>query len=631
MRRLSILLISPPLTEPAVPNLAIELLASAARARGHDARTIHGALWQPVGFRDDHIHGIGAQACFTPLYFGLDPVSFVDELVEALRVDFSWRDRVADRRWEDIAESFLFAMGDAERCVRRFTEAINPADYDLIGFSIQFDAQKMAGATIAKALRVRSDRPLFVAGGTGTDGPMGPALLEQFAEYDAVLQGEADESWEQLLDRVATGAPVDDVPGAVFWRGEVLVSVPELAPGRAFLHRPPPDYGPFLAERARSPYQDRVLCLLLETSRGCWWGRKHHCTFCGIRNVDDEYRVRPAADAVALVTDLYDRYRPELLYCTDPIAPLSYLDEVLPELARRRKEGRDWTIFYELKSNLRRRHVARLAAAGVQRVQPGIESFVTSSLGLMDKGSAALQQIAFLKWAQAYGVKTQYGIITGMPGETVADLRSMVPLMDRIWHLQAPADVNRLALHRFSPHFNAPASFGIQDVQPFATQRVIYRAPDERLLRLCYQLDFRVPGQRGEQYAQARAEVVAAMQRWQEAYVSGTTLWSDRQGDQRIIGRLTPGADLDVDVLSDPAEVTLLDACAEVTSLGRIAHRAGLPVERLRSAAGRLADAGLLLLDGGAALSLPLPAEASAEVDADFDEIPQRTAEVVLS
>jgi hypothetical protein len=292
----------------------------------------------------------------------------------------------------------------------------------------------------------------------------------------------------------------------------------------------------------------------------------------------------------------------------DSIAPLEYADDVWPALAKARQEGRDWKIFYETKSNLRRKQIAALAAAGVTTLQPGIESLSTPSLKLMDKGSTGIRQVAFLKWATAYGVRVTYGIISGMPGETPADLREMARKVPKLSHLCPPVDVTRLVLHRFSPHFDNPAGFGIDDVRPYDAQRVTYRCPDERLMRLCYPLNFTIASQ-GQEFTKARDELTAAVNQWRDAFTAGSMLSVTSSGHDRVVVRISEEAVLGVEVISDPVQSLLIESCAEVTSLGRIAHLSGTPVEALTAAAARLEERGLLMAEGGAALTLPIPSE----------------------
>lgn len=624
-RALSIVLVSPPLCEPGVPNAAIEQLAVLARGRGHRVTTLHGALLQTRHFRDDLIHGLGAQACFTPLYFDLDASVYAEEVVDAIYEDFAQRDRVKADSRETIIDKFFFGVFEAERTVERVLDQI-PLGCDVIGLSIGFDSQKLPAAVLARRLRARGETATIVAGGTGTDDVMGPALLERFPELDLVLQGEADESWPLLLDRLSVvgrsgdGDGLGDVPGLVHRRAGAIVSVQERPPTTAFFDVRVPDYGAFIEQRSRSEHNRGKLCLLVETSRGCWWGKKHHCTFCGIRSVDEEYRHRDPADAARVLVELYDRYRPDLLYCTDAIVPATYHATAWPALHRARADGRDWLIFYETKSNLKRRELARMAAAGILRVQPGIESFSTRCLEAMDKGATGIQQLSYVKWAHAYGVAVSYGIISGMPPERPEDLREMAALAAKLWHLPPPADVNRLALHRFSPHFRDPGAYGIEDVRPFRTQHLIYRCERPLLDRLCYQLDFRVPAHQSDEHERARDELVDAVEAWRQAFLAGAGLWIRSEGDIRVVGRSRSAVDLEVEVIEDPTEVLVLDGCAERRSVPRLATAGGMPIDALWAGVRRLEERGLVVVEGDEALALPIDPDVDATRDADWSE-----------
>lgn len=44
-----------------------------------------------------------------------------------------------------------------------------------------------------------------------------------------------------------------------------------------------PDFRDFFAEIKRCGLEKNICpVLLIEGSRGCWWGEKHRCNFCGI-------------------------------------------------------------------------------------------------------------------------------------------------------------------------------------------------------------------------------------------------------------------------------------------------------------------------------------------------------------
>src|SRR5207302_982239 len=52
-----------------------------------------------------------------------------------------------------------------------------------------------------------------------------------------------------------------------------------------------PDYSDFVSAFDRSQAAGRVKPMLFfETSRGCWWGERAHCTFCGLNGLTMRYR-----------------------------------------------------------------------------------------------------------------------------------------------------------------------------------------------------------------------------------------------------------------------------------------------------------------------------------------------------
>jgi magnesium-protoporphyrin IX monomethyl ester (oxidative) cyclase len=59
--------------------------------------------------------------------------------------------------------------------------------------------------------------------------------------------------------------------------------------------------------------------LLLETSRGCWWGAKQHCTFCGLNGGAMAFRSKSAERVVEEIRYLRDRYGVESLSVVDNI------------------------------------------------------------------------------------------------------------------------------------------------------------------------------------------------------------------------------------------------------------------------------------------------------------------------
>ena len=131
-----------------------------------------------------------------------------------------------------------------------------------------------------------------------------------------------------------------------------------------------------------------------------------------------------------------------------------------------RKPEVDFQLFYEVKANLRKDHIDKLAAAGVTQIQPGIESLNTEILQMMRKGVTAIQNVQLLKWCFEYDVEPSWNILYGFPGEQASQYDDFPDICRLLFHLPPPAGVTPVIFERFSPyHFNA-AEYGLK-LTPF--------------------------------------------------------------------------------------------------------------------------------------------------------------------
>jgi ribosomal peptide maturation radical SAM protein 1 len=222
---------------------------------------------------------------------------------------------------------------------------------------------------------------------------------------------------------------------------------------------------------------------------------------------------------------LVGRWRLTQVEVVDNILDMKYFHDMLPALARAR---RDWQIFYEVKANLSRDQVRLLRDAGVNRIQPGIESLSDHVLKLMRKGTTALRNIQLLKWGKEHDIIVEWNILYGFPGETREDYVKMLELLPAIRFLRPPCATGPIRLDRFSPYHNASADFGLTRVRPLSTYRYLYPFDEESLQRIAYYFDFDYePDTDPTGYA---AEVIAYARDWKTNPETGT-LGSSRRSD----------------------------------------------------------------------------------------------------
>ena len=278
-------------------------------------------------------------------------------------------------------------------------EVIPWREYDVVGFTSTFE-QNLASLALAQRLKARHKNIQTVFGGANWEGEMGLALHGAFDFVDLVCGGEADFTFPELLRRIRGGQrpsqAAKDLPGVVHRSGGESIFTGPPAPIRDLDAHPVPDFSDYFAALDRSSATTVATPILLcETSRGCWWGAKSHCTFCGLNGSTMTFRRKSPKRALEEIRRLTEQYQIHFIQFTDNILDMKYFDTVLAELAELCLPVQ---FFYEVKANLSRRQVRRLAEAGVCRIQPGIESLSTRVLKLMRKGTTPLRNIQLLKW-----------------------------------------------------------------------------------------------------------------------------------------------------------------------------------------------------------------------------------------
>jgi len=347
----------------------------------------------------------------------------------------------------------------------------------IVGCSSTFQ-QHTASIALLRAIRERDPEVITMIGGTNCESAMGMAAKRAFPWIDYVVSGEADEIIvpfvRALLDRGRDITPpigvIDSTtiepPRASVWSVDAI---------------PTPDYDDYFTALERSPLRDSIVpALVIETSRGCWWGAKSHCTFCGLNGGNMSYRAKSPARAVEEFHRLAARYGVRRFTVVDNIIDMQYHQHVLPQLA-----GHGYDIFYETKANLRRHHMQSFADAGVRSIQPGMESFHDEVLRLLAKGNKAWMNVQLLKWAAELGMEISWVFLIDVPGQKDEWYFEMLSWLPMISHLTPPVYATPIQFIRFSPYHRDAESYGF-DLVPEPVYRYLYPLDEEEMQQLAY-------------------------------------------------------------------------------------------------------------------------------------------------
>ncbi len=355
--------------------------------------------------------------------------------------------------------------------------------YDVIAFSLSI-YQTAASLALSRRIKVRYPHVKIVFGGNSCVGPAGQALLDISPYVNVVVQTEAELTFAALVDALVHGGDVSNISGVVCREASRQTTQKNLYIPHRITSRPNYDHFFSRFDLFNLPHRERIW-IPFESSRGCWWGEKSQCTFCGLHEIM-KYRARLADDVLAELDELHIRYGISRFFATDLIMPNEYYNDFLPKLVRYR---RDYRFFYEIKPNLTWERVALLSHSGVKDVQPGLESLSTQVLKAMKKGQTACQVVQFLRWAAEFKIDPQWNIIVGTPGEDPCENSFAAKNARALFHLKPPRLIH-FELDRFSPIFNTPENYGLSNLRPLSIYKYIFPVPDATLSNLVYRFEY---------------------------------------------------------------------------------------------------------------------------------------------
>ena len=389
----------------------------------------------------------------------------------------------------DPKEVLLGVREKAASFIDRVAQSVLNLQPRIVGCSSTFE-QHCASLALLKRIRDLEPNVITLMGGANCEEVMGITTHREFPWVDFVVSGEGDDLLPDLCRKILDyGRDVDPkkLPYGVIspahrHSGAVVVQAPRASVQN--LDRVPiPDYDDYFETLRTSQIAPYIQPgLLVETARGCWWGQKHHCTFCGLNGSGMSYRSKSPHRVVQEFTHLSERYGVRKIEVVDNILDMSYIDTVLPILAA---ANEPYKIFYETKANLKREHMQQLADAGVFWIQPGIENMHDAALKLLNKGNTGWMNVQLLKWAREYGITVAWNFITNMPGERdewYSEIGEWLPL---IAHLEPPESIYQIRYDRFSPYHQQPANWGLT-LLPNEMYKYIYPFSQEVLADLVY-------------------------------------------------------------------------------------------------------------------------------------------------
>jgi ribosomal peptide maturation radical SAM protein 1 len=441
----------------------------------------------------------------------------------------------------------------------------------VVGCTSTFE-QHVASLALLRRIRELDPGVVTMLGGANCETVMGETTHRNFPWVDYVVSGEADGLITGLC-RLALerGRDVEaaELPRGVLGPAHRLTAARSL-PRAVFQDLdslPTPRFDDYFSALAASPLRTSIRPgLPLETSRGCWWGAVHQCTFCGLNGTGMAYRSKSASRVVEELGELQDRYGIADFEAVDNILDHRFYSSLLPKLAADERRRR---IFFEIKANVTKAQVQALVAAGVTWVQPGIESLHSEVLKLMDKGIGGWQNVQLLKWARELGLRLSWSLLWGFPGEKDDWYEDMAGWLPALEHLQPPASLPRVRFDRYSVYHEQARRLGLI-LFPIGAMSLVYPLPPAELDGLAYFFSTEL-GAGPLRYVQDLTEqmavnpgiaaIASATKAWRAAYAGGKqpALTMRDHGGELVITDTRSCATEPVHVLTGSARSVYLD------------------------------------------------------------------------
>ena len=537
-----VLLLALPWRLPRTPGIALATLRPLLERAGIATDELHGSTLFPYSLTERSVLENYSQYLFVPcLYPDTDREELADRVLERYRV----AQNIGGIRYPDAQATFdklrvdaasfrrnlLADMNRAAVCVDRIVERAAAAHYDVVGMSATFEQQLPAAVAIARRLKERRPTIQIALGGATCFEEQGDGLARSFPVFDAVCHTEGEGVIATLVHALRGELPMTEVPGIAYLDpGGQLRRNPSPPIPTDLDALPIPRYDRFLEQLEASDWRHEPQPrLLFETSRGCWWGQKHLCTFCGLNREGLTYRHKSSERTYREIVELYRRYpKATFLQSTDNILPMQYIKEVMPRLARLEQDpGRPLHMFFMVKSNLRRDQLQAIRDGGVAAVQPGIESLHDEILKNMDKGVTGIGQVQMIKWATEVGLTLSYNLIIRNPGDRPQWYREMAELVAFIDHLPPPTGVTPMMLNRFSRYHTFPERYGIANKRPQPHYQDLYRDPDVQVEQIAYEAAYDHPALEDAELVHAQRTFFARVEAWNDSYEPDQVSWLD--------------------------------------------------------------------------------------------------------
>jgi len=336
--------------------------------------------------------------------------------------------------------------------VGEVTDLLLDMNPDIVGFTTSHQ-QTNAAVALINNLKSKNSNILTLIGGSNCDGKMADGIASLSTNIDLVFKGESELSFINFLQQFHSD-PSHKFPKII---EPVKIKRLDDIPTPYF-----EDYFKQLNDNGLEHIKELVW-INYETSRGCWWGVKNLCTFCGVNGSNSNFRLKKAEKIISDLELYTKRYKVKNIRMVDTLMPGSYFRNFLPKV----RDTLNINVFYEMRADISLEQMKLLKDSGVNFMQIGIEAFSTDLLNMLNKGIKAYENINALRFAKIVGCTIGWNLLREIPEDRVEHWEELLQILPNLRHFDPPSNFRPVELARFSPYYEKPNLYSISNITHF--------------------------------------------------------------------------------------------------------------------------------------------------------------------
>ena len=336
---------------------------------------------------------------------------------------------------------------------------INQQDPDIVGISIAGSTQIIPGLTLSRLLKSSACKAHVVVGGSiftqlADVLPKTEELFQRF--FDSVILYEGERPLLELVERLATGKSMRDVPNLIYHDG-LTVHANEIHPPEEIDSLPTPCFDGLPLQSYFTP--EPVLPVL--SSRGCYWGR---CAFCFHGLVyGGHYRCRSSKKVVDEIQELSKKHKTTHFAFSDECISPNAINALSEEILKRRLKI-SCLASVRFEPQFTEKLCDRIAKAGFKILYFGLESGCDRVLSHMRKGTDKQTIINVCRNVFHAGIYNHLFAFFGFPTETRGEAQETIDFLLSNSHIIRSFSIGAFILGKGSAVANNPETYGISRI-----------------------------------------------------------------------------------------------------------------------------------------------------------------------